>query len=91
MKRCAFEVYIETRLGPTLSGGDVVIMDNLSPRKGPRVPMITQDRGTRPPFLPAYAPDFNPIEQVIGNICDLFTPGKCWNFFRHDGHAAEFT
>jgi hypothetical protein len=28
---------------------------------------------------------------AIGNICDLFTPAECWNFFRHDGYVAEFT
>jgi transposase len=113
MNRCAFEVYIETQLAPTLSKGDVVIMDNLSSHKGPRVAQIIQDRGAWPLFLPPYSPDLNPIEQAfaklkellrkqgartiealwqaIGNICDLFTPQDCWNFFRHDGYAAEFT
>ncbi|WP_213272802.1 hypothetical protein [Hyphomonas sp.] len=30
MNRTAFEVYVETQLAPTLSPGDVVILDNLS-------------------------------------------------------------
>ena len=34
MNRCAFEVYIETQLAPTLSKGDVVIMNNLSSHEG---------------------------------------------------------
>ena len=29
--------------------------------------------------------------QAIGNICSLFTQTECWNFFRHDGYAADFT
>jgi hypothetical protein len=45
MNRCAFEVYIETQLAPTLSKGDVVIMDNLSSHKGPRVAELIQDCG----------------------------------------------
>jgi len=28
---------------------------------------------------------------AIGNICDLFTPAECWNFFRNDGYTTEFT
>jgi hypothetical protein len=31
--RSAFEVYIETQLAPTLSKGDVVILDNLAVHK----------------------------------------------------------
>ena len=113
MNRCAFEVYIETQLAPTLSKGDVVIMDNLSSHKGPRVTELIQDCGAWPLFLPPYSPDLNPIElafaklkellrkrgartiqalwQAIGDICDLFTPKECWNFFRHDGYVTEFT
>ncbi len=29
--------------------------------------------------------------QAIGDICDLFTPNECWNFFRHDGYVSELT
>jgi transposase len=29
--------------------------------------------------------------RAIGNICDLFTPKECWNFFRHDGYTTECT
>ena len=28
--------------------------------------------------------------QAIGDICSLFTPTECWNFFHHDGYATEF-
>jgi alpha-ketoglutarate-dependent taurine dioxygenase len=30
MNRAAFDIYVETQLAPTLSPGDVVILDNLS-------------------------------------------------------------
>ena len=113
MNRRAFETYIETQLAPNLSRGDVVIMDNLSSHKGPRVSDIIKDRGAWPLFLPPYSPDLNPIERAfaklkellrkqgartidtlwraIGNICDLFNPTECRNFFRHDGYITEFT
>jgi len=66
--RCAFEAYIETQLGPTLSKGDVVIMDNLSSHKGPRVAQIIQERGAWPLFLPPYSPDLNPIELAFAKL-----------------------
>ncbi len=113
MNRAAFEAYVETQLAPTLSKGDVVVMDNLSSHKGPRVTEIIQDHGAWPLFLPPYSPDLNPIElafaklkellrkqgartiealwQAIGDICGLFTPDECWNFFRHSGYAVDFT
>ena len=113
MNRHAFETYVETQLAPTLSRGDVVIMDNLSSHKGPPVTQIIQDCGAWPLLLPPYSPDLNPSEmafsklkellrkqgartidalwQAIGNICELFKPIECWNFFRHAGYAADFT
>jgi hypothetical protein len=35
MNREMFELYVETQLAPTLSKGDVIILDNLSLRKSP--------------------------------------------------------
>ena len=35
--RVTFDTYVETQLAPTLSKGDVVILDNLSSHKGPAV------------------------------------------------------
>jgi hypothetical protein len=50
MNRHAFETYVETQLAPPLSKGDVVIIDNLSSHKGPRVTQIIHDCGAWPPF-----------------------------------------
>jgi transposase len=41
-----------TQLAPTLSKGDVVIMDNLSSHKGMRITELLQDCGAWPLFLP---------------------------------------
>ena len=53
----AFEGYVEQVLAPELHAGDVVVMDNLSSHKGPRVQEMIQARGARLLFLPPYSPD----------------------------------
>ena len=57
IKREAFKNYVECVLVPTLRSGDVVIMDNLSSHKGPRVADIFQAVGARLLFLTPYSPD----------------------------------
>ena len=71
MNRRTFEVYVETQLAPTLSRDDIVIMDNLSPHKGPRVTELIQDCGAWPLFLPPYSPDLNPIERAFAKLKEL--------------------
>jgi hypothetical protein len=43
----------------------VVIMDNLSSRKGPRVRQIIEAAGAELRSLPPSSPDFNPIEKRL--------------------------
>lgn len=63
--REVFEAYLEGVLGPTLSPGLVVVMDNLSAHKGERVREIVEGCGCELLYLPPYSPDFNPIEQAF--------------------------
>ena len=58
----AFAVYIEQVLLPTLRRGDIVLMDNLSSHKSPRIRQLIESVGARLEFLPPYSPDLNPIE-----------------------------
>ena len=60
--------YVTRVLGPTLSPGDIVIMDNLSSHKGDKVREAIEARGARLFFLPPYSPDFNPIEQAFSKL-----------------------
>ena len=76
MNRRAFEVYVETQLAPTLAKGDVVLMDNLSSHKGPRVTELIQDCGAWPLFLPPYSPDLNPIEMAFAKLKELLRKKK---------------
>ena len=52
---------------PSLSPGDIVVLDNL-PRT--RAPPTRGDRGGRRNllFLPPYSPDFNPIENAFSKL-----------------------
>ena len=66
--RSAFDTYVETQLAPTLSKGDVVILDNLAVHKSEKAAQYLRQRGAWFLFLPAYSPDLNPIEQAFSKI-----------------------
>ena len=64
----AFEVYIEQVLAPSLSAGQIVVMDNLSTHTGKKVRQALSARGCRLLFLPAYSPDLSPIEEAFSKL-----------------------
>ena len=66
-----FLLYIETVLGPTLSPGDVVVLDNLGSHKAKAARAAVRARGAHLIFLPPYSPDLNPIEQVFAKLKHL--------------------
>ena len=68
INRVAFETYVGEVLVPELEPGDIVIMDNLSSHKGPRVREIIEAAGATLRFLPPYSPDFNPIENAFSKL-----------------------
>ena len=104
-----FLAYVEQVLAPTLTAGDIVIMDNLPAHKSPAAEQAIRERGAWLIFLPPYSPDLNPIEmafaklkahlrardmrtidelwKAIGQICDLFTPEECENYFQAAGYG----
>jgi transposase len=64
----AFAVYIEQMLVPSLKPGQIVILDNLSIHLGSRVKQAIEANGCRLLFLPAYSPDFSPIEEAFSKL-----------------------
>ena len=68
INREAFETYVEKVLVPELRPGDIVIMDNLSSHKGPRVHQMIEAAGASLLYLPPYSPDFNPIENAFAKL-----------------------
>jgi transposase len=67
----AFDTYVRTQLAPTLTGGDVVILDNLNVHKSPRAAQALAQRGAWFLFLPKYSPDLNPIEMAFAKLKTL--------------------
>jgi len=67
----SFLAYVEQMLVPTLSPGDVVILDNLGSHKGAAVRKAIRQAGAHLLFLPPYSPDLNPIEMVFAKLKTL--------------------
>jgi len=63
-----FKVYIEQVLCPTLTAGDVVIMDNLAVHKVAGIRELIEAKGAKLIYLPPYSPDLNPIEKCWSKI-----------------------
>lgn len=67
----SFLAYVEQVLAPTLSEGEIVIMDNLGSHKGQAVRRAIRAAGAKLFFLPPYSPDLNPIEQAFAKLKTL--------------------
>ena len=67
----SFLAYVEQLLVPSLSPGDIVIMDNLGSHKSQAVRRAIRAAGAKLFFLPPYSPDLNPIEQVFAKLKTL--------------------
>jgi transposase len=63
-----FRSYVEQHLAPTLSPGDLVVMDNLTSHKVAGVAAAIQRVGAEVCYLPPYSPDLNPIELVFAKF-----------------------
>jgi transposase len=64
----AFRAYVQQFLAPTLSKGDVVVMDNLGAHKVAGVREAIAAVGASILYLPPYSPDLNPIEQAFAKL-----------------------
>lgn len=56
----SFRAYVEQVPLPTLSHGDIVVMDNLGSHKAADIRRLIKAAGARVRFLPPYSPDLNP-------------------------------
>lgn len=63
-----FLAYVEQILVPSLSTGDIVVMDNLPAHKITGVRDAIEATGARLLYLPPYSPDFNPIENAFSKL-----------------------
>jgi transposase len=63
-----FETYVERFLAPTLSAGQVVVLDGLGAHRTAKVRELVEARGADLVFLPPYSPDLNPIEEAFSKV-----------------------
>lgn len=63
-----FCAYIEHVLSPGLRPGDIVVVDDLGSHKSRKAEEIVKSKRAEYVFLPAYSPDFNPIEKMWSKV-----------------------
>jgi transposase len=68
LDRDSFLAYVEQVLAPRLRAGEVVVMDNVATHKAAAVRDAIAVKGAGVHHLPAYSPDFNPIEKSFSKI-----------------------
>ena len=68
MHSAAFCAYVEQVLVPTLTAGDIVVMDNLPAHRSTAVRLAIEAAGGHLRYLPPYSPDFNPIEKAFAKL-----------------------
>ena len=64
----SFLTYVETILVPSLSEGDIVVMDNLPAHKVDGVRKLIEAANASLVYLPPYSPDLNPIEMAFAKL-----------------------
>ena len=66
-----FETYVEEVLVPSLHTGQIVVMDNLGAHRPKRIGQLIERQGCELLYLPAYSPDYNPIEEAFAKLKQL--------------------
>lgn len=63
-----FEVFVEHVLGPYLRPGKLGLLDNMSFHRRESIRELIEAQGATMKFLPAYSPEFNPIEECWSKV-----------------------
>ena len=63
-----FEFYVTNILAPTLTPGEIILMDSCSAHKVNGVLDAIYAAGATVIFIPRYSPDYNPIELMFSKI-----------------------
>ena len=80
-----FDLYVEQMLLPCLRAGTIIVLDNIKFHYSPRALALLEAAGVKVLYLPAYSPDFNPLEECISKIKEALrsfkarTPRKLYN------------
>ena len=68
MTKSLFIGWVKNILCPTLTTGQLVILDNASFHKDDELFDLIEKRGCKLLYLPPYSPDLNPIEKFWANF-----------------------
>lgn len=63
-----FAEYLKTKLIPTLSKTDIIVMDNMRSHHAQITKQVLDESGIKYMYLPPYSPDMNPIEEMWSKI-----------------------
>lgn len=63
-----FRCFVREILLPSMKAGDILVMDNLSAHKDRESLELLKNAGVSVRFLPAYSPDYNPIELMWSKV-----------------------
>lgn len=63
-----FEAYVEQVLVPSLSRGQIVVMDNLGAHRPRRIGELIEQCGCELMYLPPYSPDYSPVEEAFAKV-----------------------
>lgn len=77
MNGAVFVNYVQKHLAPTLSAGEMPMMDNLICHKVAGVREAVEASGARVLYLPPYSPDLNQIELVFSKLKWLLRSSEC--------------
>lgn len=84
-----FRAYVKHVLGPTLSPGDIVVLDNLGAHKAVGIQQMLARRRVRLLYLPPYSPDLAPIEPCWSKVKTALRKTKARSRAALDGAIAE--
>ena len=65
--REVFELWVKQMLAPALREGDWVLLDNVQFHYSARAIEMIEAAGATVLHIPAYSPDFNPIEECLAH------------------------
>jgi len=71
-----FSEYVREMLAPSLSEGDIVVIDNFSAHKVAGALEPIYQKGANVMFLPPYSPDLNPIELAWSKMKSILRKHK---------------
>lgn len=76
MNTMSLRTWVNECLCPGLRPQDIVVWDNLKIHGDKEVARAIRERGARLKFLPAYSPEFNPIEEAWSKMKALLRAAK---------------